>query len=219
MTESMGPGGLEGPQWERIREHLKALEFDQAAEALSRLLPQVQDPRERVVIYQLLASACWTWAAEQRIRGQQDSAASYRESVRQTYQRALLEFPFHPGLRVGMGLFLLLDEESPEACLPYLEPIQGQTVQAEDEQRRLAVRGVALILMGEEQEGEATLLDAYGDPFPKHLTRPDISPLGILVRRGARLPGGALESLLERLRKYQETNAEQLEQLRKSLAG
>lgn len=215
--DEMSAGAMDGPLWEKIKGHLAALEFDRAAELLMRLLPELRDPRERVVCYQLLASACWTWAAEQRIRGHEDSAAAYRDCVRQTYHSALSEFPFHPGLRVGMALFSILGEGDPQGSLRYLEPVPSQQIQAEDEQRRLAVRGVALALLGSHEDATETLLAAYGDPFTKMLPRADISPLGILVKHSQRLPADVVGRLIASLGQYREANAEQLELLRKSL--
>lgn len=139
--------------------------------------------------------------------------------MRQTYQSALGEFPFHIGLRVGMGLFSILGEDDPQGSLRYLEPAPMPEVPPEDEQRRRAVLGVALALLDSPAEAVESLLSAYGEPFPKLLARADISPLGILVKHGRRLPAPAVERLLANLGQYRDANSAQLDLLRKTLAA
>jgi hypothetical protein len=209
---------MEGPAWDEIRQHLERREFDTAAGDLERLLPSVTLPAERVTCLQLLASSNWLRAAEERLKGKPARAREYQAKVKLTYLAALREFPDHAGLRIATGLFVLLDESDPRGSLDYLAPVLGQDVAAVDEQKRLALRGVALAMLGEKAEAMETLLQAYGGAFPEAIADPDTGPLAILIKHKVKLPKEGVTLLIRALKKYHGTEVEYVEDLREKLA-
>lgn len=183
--------------------------FGEAVECLQNAMPDMATATDRSHVYQWLGTVHLSLASEALAHSLVHEARRHFEYVEEYQGKSIEEAPGRVEPRLNLARYYLTFGSEPESALEVLTLPEGASATHDEklamifEHQMLSLRGVALTLLGREQEAAEALDAAFSERFAGKIPprAVDVPSIMYLATRGVKFTRESAEGILAQLKK------------------